>query len=223
MKRIIAGLTAAILVLGSAMTADAVVGYRLLTFGNTAVRWHADIVRSQETRITYALLESSETFANTINCRSMRAASLIHEAPHIGIAQFETELAEAFAMWQAVANLRFERVSDWRTANIVIGAQAQSAGTAFADVLPARTGSGVAPIERALICLDPTSRWKIGFDGNLKSFDLRYVFAHEIGHAIGLDHPSRVGQVMSFNYGEHFRSLQTGDIAGVQAVYGVRR
>ena len=47
------------------------------------------------------------------------------------------------------------------------------------------------------------------------SYDLRFTIAHEIGHAIGLDHPGATGQMMAFKYDEHFRQLQSGDIDGV--------
>ena len=57
-------------------------------------------------------------------------------------------------------------------------------------------------IGRSLICLNPTQPWKIGFDGRLDVYDLRYTIAHEIGHAIGLDHPSAAGQLMSYRYDE---------------------
>ena len=70
--------------------------------------------------------------------------------------------------------------------------------------------AGKKVIGRSLICLNPKQPWKIGFDGRLGVYDLRYTIAHEIGHAIGLDHPSAAGQLMSYRYDEK----QTGSAAG---------
>jgi Matrixin len=81
----------------------------------------------------------------------------------------------------------------------------------------------VKPISRALICLNPTRQWKVGFDGDLQRYDLRYTFAHEIGHAIGLDHPAGAGQIMGYRYEERFRELQAGDVSGAVLLYGRRQ
>ena len=78
----------------------------------------------------------------------------------------------------------------------------------------------IVPIDQAYVCLNPKSRWKTGFDGNLEVYDLRHTFTHEVGHAIGLDHPDSTGAVMAFRYDERVRDLQTSDIAGVQRLYG---
>src|SRR5690606_40228555 len=78
-------------------------------------------------------------------------------------------------------------------------------------------------IEQSLICFIPEQRWKIGFDGNLEVYDVRYAAAHEIGHAIGLDHPPSAGQLMHHRYQEKFRTLQPGDIEGVGLLYGLRQ
>lgn len=78
-------------------------------------------------------------------------------------------------------------------------------------------------IEQAYICLSPSKRWKIAFDGNLKVYDLRYTFTHEIGHAIGLDHPGKTGAVMGYGYDERVQEFQKSDIAAVRFLYGPRR
>jgi len=56
-----------------------------------------------------------------------------------------------------------------------------------------------------------------------KSYRLRYVLAHEIGHVLGLDHPSPSGELMSFEYSGRLEGLQPGDIAGIVALYGPSR
>jgi hypothetical protein len=85
-----------------------------------------------------------------------------------------------------------------------------------------RDRSGFVAIEQAYVCLSPRSRWKIGFDGNLDIYDLRYTFTHEIGHAIGLDHPGKSGSLMAYRYDERVHKLTPTDISAVQKLYGSR-
>ena len=127
-------------------------------------------------------------------------------------------------MWEAAANITFREVPEGTRADILIGAQMEPEGWAFADVFyDIASSEPYKPISRALVCLNPLRRWKIGFDGDLKKYDLRYTFAHEIGHAIGLDHPGGGDQIMGYRYEEHFRTLQSGDIRGAVALYGEAR
>jgi hypothetical protein len=143
------------------------------------------------------------------------------ESSGISQSMLRREARAAFDMWEQAANIRFHEIADVATAGIVIGAQEHPDGRAFADVMPRPDHSG--QIEKALICLNPHQPWKAGFDGNLAVYDLRYTIAHEIGHAIGLDHPGPSGQVMSYGYHEEFRTLQAGDIDGAMALYGSLR
>jgi hypothetical protein len=80
--------------------------------------------------------------------------------------------------------------------------------------------SQLGAIRQALICLNPEERWKIGFDGDLKTYDLKFTFTHEIGHAIGLDHPGPTGALMGFRYDERSATLESGDIAAARKLYG---
>ena len=67
--------------------------------------------------------------------------------------------------------------------------------------------------------MKPVAR-QVGFDGNLKVYDLRHAFMHEIGHAIRLDHPGRSGSIMGFRYDESVREPQSSDITAAQRLYG---
>jgi hypothetical protein len=123
-------------------------------------------------------------------------------------------------MWETAANIDF-REATIRLRHILIGAQAEPV-RAFTNVAlkpephgkPDNKSAGKKIIARSLICLNPTQPWKIGFDGRLDVYDLRYTIAHEIGHAIGLDHPSAAGQLMSYRYDEGQPGLQPGDVKG---------
>lgn len=129
----------------------------------------------------------------------------------------------AFKYWQRVAAVDFEYVELPETADIVIGLQAHPVGIAYADVLyTASDNPSRGTITRGLVCLNAQVRWKTAFDGDLKSYDVRFVLAHEIGHVLGLDHPSATGQLMSWRYDERVSELQSGDVAGISALYGAR-
>jgi hypothetical protein len=156
------------------------------------------------------------------------------------------ELHSAFAAWEKVAGVRFVEVGGDERANIVVGATVNSIGRAFANLSladraglqPAARALGastnkntaksqdssqttkVAAIEQAYVCLNPKFRWKVGFDGDLGVYDLRHTFIHEIGHAIGLDHPGSSGAVMGYRYDERVHDLQASDIHAAQRLYG---
>lgn len=182
------------------------------------------------------------------NCGRMRPFSEITSAsPSISDATARQELRSAFDAWEQVAGVRFIELKAPVRADIIIGTTQGSIGRAFANLsLKDRPASGkaakalggastgaaidafrsvsdgpVAAIEQAYICMNPNLRWKIGFDGNLDVYDLRYTFMHEIGHAIGLDHPGSSGSVMGFKYDERVQQLQSSDISAAQWLYGL--
>ena len=188
--------------------------FKTLRLEGNAVRWQL-AAHGRTFVVTYSVVAQDVAFAGARNCRKMTPLDGLLSSSRIAPAAARAEIAEAFAMWQAVAGIGFREAESPERADILIGAQAEPEGWAFADVFyDVMSPEPVKPISRALICLNPARQWKVGFDGDLQRYDLRYTLTHEIGHAIGLDHPVGAGQIMGYRYEERFRELQAGDIAG---------
>ena len=194
--------------------------FKTLRLDGNAVRWHST-VKGTRRFLSYAVVAGNTEFSGARNCGRITKMDGLLAASHIAPESMRTEIAAAFAMWEAVANVGFRESDDPAHADILIGAQLEPEGWAFANVFyDTLSPEPVKPISRALICLNPDKRWKVGFDGDLRAYDVRYTIAHEIGHTIGLDHPNGGGQIMGYRYEETFRELQTGDISGAVLLYG---
>ncbi len=209
----------AVIALAGAVNASGL-GFRLLTFDGAGVKWVNDVGRTST--VTYAIVHSSNRFPNARNCKGVESPDGLLSASGIDRQSFDQEVRAAFDMWEQAINITFREIDDPAAAGIVIGAQSEPEGHAFANV-DYKPGDGhFRQIDKSLICLNPKKKWKVGFGGSLAVYDLRYTIAHEIGHAIGLDHPDSGGQLMSFTYSEQFRSLQEGDVEGAIRIYGSR-
>lgn len=196
-------------------------GFRLLDLENQTVKWQSPRF-GEPAAISYAFVREATTTPHARNCAKMLPPERAYQRSKISDAAFRHEVAAAFRMWERVANIAFHEAASPDTADILIGAQAVPVGRAFTNVALKGSKVGRKVIARSLICLNPRQPWKIGFDGNLGVYDLRYTLAHEIGHAIGLDHPSAAGQLMSYRYDEKQKGLQPGDISGAALLYGAR-
>lgn len=223
LRILIAGLVG--LLFGAFGAAEAQDGnvFKILKLEGHQVRWQ--VPRDGEPRVvTYQLANGVVEFSSARNCRKITNLDELIAASQIDVTTLRTELAAAFSMWEAAANITFREAPEGKRADILLGAQMEPEGWAFADVFyDIASSEPIKPISRALVCLNPLRRWKVGFDGDLRKYDLRYTFAHEIGHAIGLDHPGGGDQIMGYRYEEHFRTLQSGDIRGAIALYGEAR
>jgi len=220
-KAICAGIALCVCVLAAraVLAAD---GYLLLRLDGHYVKWGSSAFGTHAA-LRYAFLEKPLRTEGAINCSSMVPVDPLLASSAILQDAFAREVAGAFALWEEATNISFTRTDDPASADILIGAEGNPTGYAFTNVEYDHQGVGpVRRIARSLICLNPTRHWKVGFDGNLEAYDIRYTMAHEIGHAIGLDHPSPSGELMSFRYGEDFAGLRPGDVAGAVALYGPR-
>jgi hypothetical protein len=194
--------------------------FRLLKLDGYHVKWGENALGAGAT-VSYAFVDVPRRFDGARNCRELVPMTDLATRSGISEATIHAETAAAFRVWEEAANITFTRVDNPDHADILIGAQAQPVGRAYANVTYQPGDSdGVRVIEEALVCLNPDQRWKVGFDGDVEVYDLRYTLVHEIGHAIGLDHPGPYGQVMSFGYSEEYSDLQPGDFLGVQLLYG---
>lgn len=216
--------------------------FRLIELDGAYLKWGEPDLGAPAT-VTYAFATGRSYFPKARNCAELESFDGLAQASGVSIGTMKREFAVAAREWEKVANIRFRQVSDPGDAQILVGSQGVPRGRAFANVrymensvesglsMPTAShahdekadSAGHLPIrslDQALICLDATSMWKIGFDGNLESYDLRYTFMHELGHAIGLNHPGPSGSLMSFRYEELSRKLGPSDIAGARALYG---
>jgi hypothetical protein len=140
--------------------------------------------------------------------------------------QWKAEIVRAFAAWSDVANITFTEVNDDNAAvnAFTTGGDIRIGGAVFdgpGNILghgwfPDSTNGGSLAGD---IHFDIAENWTIGFAG--PGFDIFTVAAHEIGHAIGLDHSTVPGSLMNSSYTEAFSGLQADDILGAQFIYGM--
>jgi len=206
---------------GNAAEPATLLGFRLLNLENQTVKWSTPTF-GRGAGLTYAFAQGAVETPGARNCPSMLPPENAYAPSNITTPQFRAEVAAAFRMWEKAANLSFRYTDDPAKADIIIGAQTKPIGRAFTNVELKPASPDRKVIARSLICLNPKQPWKIGFDGRLGVYDLRYTIAHEIGHAIGLDHPSAAGQLMSYRYDEKRHGLQPGDVKGAVLLYGAR-
>jgi hypothetical protein len=200
MSRLIFSLLAGLLccAFGASGSAQDAASFNLLKLAGNNVHWQAP-ANGQAPVVTYRLVRDDMESAGARNCHRMISLDHLLAASELAASVAHEEIGAAFHMWEAAINISFREASKGERANILIGAQAEPQGWAFADVFYDTTSpQHIKPISLSLICLNPRKRWKIGFDGDLTVYDLRYTLAHEIGHAIGLDHPVGSGQIMGY-------------------------
>ena len=199
--------------------------FRLLQFTGAPMKWGGSRL-GESAVVTWRIATARERFAGNRNCRGLQRIEAALEPSSIGREEFDRELEGAMRMWEDVAGIRFRHVRQGETADLVIGAQSRPRGRAYTNVsagrmVPVGDRRRIDRLQGAVICLNPRQPWKIGFDGDLKVYDLRHTLAHELGHVIGLDHTGPRGAVMAFRYDEQHRGLAAGDIRGAQRLYGL--
>jgi hypothetical protein len=139
-------------------------------------------------------------------------------------AGYLTQVTNAFAAWTAVANITFVQVADDGAAFNAPTASGdiRLGGHAFDGVFGTLAHGFYPPVNGLTaagdIHFDTAETWDLDFAG--AGFSIFQVLAHEIGHAIGLDHTAVPGSLMNPFYTEAFSGPQADDIAGARFIYG---
>jgi hypothetical protein len=217
-KNIVAAVVGCLLLITAPVPAQE---HRLLEIDGFGLKWGEPVLGRGAT-VTYGLVTTSRQFPEAINCKRMTALAGLLSQQALARDGFDATLRSAFAMWSEVANLAFREAGPGESPDILIGTQGDPRGIAYTNVRfdAERTAGDIAPMSRASICLNPRVAWTFTEDGDNESYALHLVLAHEIGHAIGLDHPGPTGELMAYRYQEELAGLAPGDVAGAMELYG---
>ncbi|MBK1867798.1 matrixin family metalloprotease [Aestuariivirga sp. YIM B02566] len=235
---------AAAIVLAATMSVPCVASdQRLLVLEGSWVKWGAPKWSTGAT-VTYGFATADVMSPSARNCATLRPLDGFEKQTGLADHRVRAEATAAFAAWSRAANLAFVEAPNATQADILIGAQGNPIGRAFTNIElesgplasapaterglvaseqprePPAKAHSVRTIRQAVICLNPRAKWKIGFDGDLDVYDLRYTFMHEIGHAIGLDHPGAAGALMGFRYDEKLKGPTRSDGDAARKLYG---
>ena len=198
-------------------------GYKLLDIDGHMVKWGAPHLGLGAV-VTYRISFARATAAGRDNCRQTAGLDALLANAGIGREELLRAADAAFALWSDVADIRFAPAARGQTADITLTAEAgEYDGIAYSDVTPANSKHSVAALSAAVVCLNPQASWTAAAAAPNGVYRLTYVLAHEIGHTLGLDHPSPTGALMSFEYDPMRAGLTPGDAAGAIFLYGPAR
>lgn len=137
----------------------------------------------------------------------------------------ESLAVSAFQLWSSVSNLHFIQ-NIWAPENQIINIGASSIdgqwGILGQGGYTYTNAGGLWHIAGGIVDMDASENWDpvIGNGNPSGTFDFFTVTAHEIGHAIGLDHSSNANDLMYPYYNGEKTWASGTDMQNIQSLYG---
>ena len=197
---------------GDALDPDAgePVGY---VYGGT--KWGSPTLGTGAT-VTYSFMATGVA-CNSGHCSSGSNVSLDSFMP-LG---WKAQIVRALDAWSNVADITFTEVADSGNPYDGTGGGDIRIGGHYFDGSSNVLAHAYYPSTGSLggdTHFDKDEAWNVGFASG--KIDIFQVAAHEIGHAIGLDHTNVANSLMNPVYSTAFLGPQADDISGAQHIYG---
>jgi Ca2+-binding RTX toxin-like protein len=133
---------------------------------------------------------------------------------------YQQAVIDAFAAWEAVANIDFVQVSDSASVDIRLGWDSIDGVDGILGETNALFDSFSGLFSHAEIAFDDAETYSTNENYSGSNVNFYTTALHEIGHALGLDHSPDSDDIM-YAYAGDMLDLSAGDIAGAQYIYGV--
>ncbi len=173
-------------------------------------------------RLTYSIPADGVAWYHGVNSLNSSFDNLLGPG-------WKLAIAEAISEWSSAANIDIAQVVDQggdsdyeglpqgdpRFGDIRIG------GYDFQNKVTMAVSEGPPPsgyTRAGDIQVNTGLNWNLG-----KDYDFQTVILHELGHSLGLEHPTDSASIMYERYQGIRRSLEPGDLQGLLEIYGPRK
>jgi hypothetical protein len=137
------------------------------------------------------------------------------------IGEFEVAAEFALETWASVAAIDFAPAPAGTTADLTIGMELLPGATIGQALTRFFELGAIDQVVSSDVTLDSSELWSPFGEVGLNFYN---VVLHEVGHSLGLDHPDDPSQVMyAFYNSDETLSLASGDVTGMQIIYGSAR